>query len=103
MKGRRNTGRNGGRRPHYKHVDYTDEQKVLISKAKERGKEICTPRYPIDVRFTQSGNFTKCVIVGKDRICLGVAKRNPQDPANEKTARDIAFYRAVTEQPVVMQ
>lgn len=99
---KRNSGRNGGRLPKYAHVDYTEEQKALISKAHQRRGGNFAPKYPISIQFTESGNFTKCVIVGKDRVCFGVAKRNPQDPANHQTGRDLAFYRAVVEQPVMV-
>ena len=91
-----------GRKPKYPCVQYSETERKLISKAKSRGALNKIPENPKMVEYRQSGNFTKCVIAGKDRIMFGVAKRNPEDRANPQVANSIAFYRAITSEPMLI-
>lgn len=91
-----------GRKPNFKTVTYSSEEMGLITKARRRGSLAKVPANPKLITYQQSGNFTKCVIAGMDRLLFGVAKRNPEDRNNEQVAKSIAFYRAITSEPVLL-
>lgn len=91
-----------GQKSGYPTTSYSEKEQELIRRASSR-KATHHPTWPMSISYDTNKNFTKCVIVGKDRICFGVAKRNPQDADNPEVARSIAFYRAVTEQPTLLK
>jgi hypothetical protein len=79
----------------------------LIAKANQRlnGKvreNFDLFRKATQVKYLFEENFTKCVITTPKSVHVGVAKRNPMDKFNIGAATNIAFYRAITEQPVLL-
>lgn len=79
----------------------------LIAKANTRLNGKVRERFNLfrkatTVSYLFENNFTKCVITTPKSVHVGVAKRNPTDRVNHAAAQNIAFYRAITEAPVVL-